>query len=61
MDLVIIEPSYAGDIKKNEEYSRACVRDSLERGESPIASHLLYTQEGILHDDDQEERHGMRN
>ena len=26
------------------EYARACLRDSLLRGEAPIASHLLYTQ-----------------
>ena len=26
------------------------------RGESPIASHLLYTQAGVLNDDDPEER-----
>jgi hypothetical protein len=32
-------------------YARAAVRDSLLRGESPIAIHLLYTQPGILKDD----------
>jgi len=32
------------------------VRDSLSRGEAPIASHLLYTQEGILKDEIPEER-----
>ena len=31
-------------------YARACVRDSLLRGEAPIASHLLYTQPGVLRD-----------
>lgn len=56
MQLVIIESPYAGDIQRNTEYARACVRDSLERGEAPIASHLLYTQPGILHDDDPAER-----
>lgn len=34
----------------NRRYARACVRDSLARGEAPIASHLLYTQRGILRD-----------
>lgn len=56
MRLVIIESPYAGDIKVNVEYARACVRDSLSRGEAPIASHLLYTQPGILCDDIAEER-----
>ena len=42
--------------KRNIKYARMCVRDSLSRGESPIASHLLYTQKGILNDDIPEER-----
>jgi len=46
--LVIIESPYAGDIEANTEYARAAMRDSLERGEYPIASHLLYPQPGIL-------------
>lgn len=56
MKLVIIESPYAGDIEANVEYARRCVRDSLSRGEAPIASHLLYTQPGILNDDDPDER-----
>lgn len=56
MRLVIIESPYAGDIEANVEYARACVRDSLSRGEAPIASHLLYTQPGILRDEIEEER-----
>ena len=52
----IIESPYAGDIETNVEYARACVRDSLRRGEAPLASHLLYTQPGILNDDDPQER-----
>ncbi len=51
MRLVIIESPFAGDINKNIAFARACVRDSLSRGEAPIASHLLYTQDGILRDD----------
>lgn len=54
--LVILESPYAGDIAANVEYARACVRDSLSRGEAPIASHLLYTQPGILRDEDPQER-----
>lgn len=49
--LVIVESPYAGDIEANVAYARRCLRDSLARGEAPIASHLLYTQEGVLRDD----------
>lgn len=56
MRLVILESPYAGDVDRNVDYARRCVRDSLSRGEAPIASHLLYTQPGILRDDDQAER-----
>ena len=53
---VIIESPFAGDVKRNVAYARCCVRDSVLRGEAPIASHLLFTQPGILNDDDQRER-----
>lgn len=56
MRLVIIESPFAGDVEKNVEYARKCVRDSVLRGEAPIASHLLFTQPGILDDDIPEER-----
>lgn len=56
MRLVILESPYAGDVEKNTSYARACVRDSLLRGEAPLASHLLYTQLGILRDQVPEER-----
>lgn len=51
MPLVIIESPYAGDIEGNVRYAREALVDSLRRGEAPIASHLLYTQSGILDDD----------
>jgi len=54
--LVILESPYAGDIEVNVEYARRCLRDSLMRGEAPIASHLLYTQPGVLRDEIREER-----
>jgi hypothetical protein len=58
--LVIIESPYAGDVEANVKYARECVRDSLLRGEAPIASHLLYTQPGILDDSIPSERqHGI--
>ena len=60
MKLVILESPYAGDIEANVTYARRCVRDSLLRGEAPIASHLLYTQPGVLRDEVPEERqHGI--
>lgn len=60
MRLVILESPYAAptadEINRNIEFARACVRDSLMRGEAPIASHLLYTRPGILNDKIPEER-----
>ena len=50
MKLVVIESPYAGDIERNVAYARRCMHDSLSRGEAPLASHLLYTQPGILDD-----------
>lgn len=58
--LVILESPYAGEVELNINYARAALRDSLLRGEAPIASHLLYTQEGVLNDDIPEEcEHGI--
>jgi hypothetical protein len=60
MRRVVLESPFAGDIDANLTYARACIRDSLLRGEAPIASHLLYTQAGILDDADPRERaHGI--
>jgi hypothetical protein len=56
MKRVILESPYAGEVDRNINYARLCVKDSLNRGEAPIASHLLYTQEGILDDEDPDER-----
>ncbi|CAB4127449.1 hypothetical protein UFOVP75_202 [uncultured Caudovirales phage] len=44
MKLVILESPYAGDVEFNVRYARACMADSLARGEAPMVSHLLYTQ-----------------
>ena len=60
MKRVIIESPYAGDIERNVRYARAAMRHSLLQGEAPFASHLLYTQEGVLRDETPEERqHGI--
>ena len=56
MPPVLIESPFAGDVKLNIRFARACMRVSLFRGEAPFAMHLLYTQEGILNDDIPEER-----
>lgn len=48
--LVILESPYAGDVDANVTYARRALADSLHRGEAPIASHLLYTQPGVLDD-----------
>lgn len=54
--LVILESPFAGDVARNTAYARACLRDSVLRGEAPIASHLLYTQPGVLDDANPNER-----
>lgn len=56
MKLVIMESPFAGEIEKNVEYARRTISDSLHRGEAPIASHLLYTQPGVLKDEIPAER-----
>jgi hypothetical protein len=52
MRLVILESPYRGrtseETAKNVEYAKDCMMDSLQRGESPLASHLLWP--GILDD-----------
>jgi hypothetical protein len=44
------------EIKRNHNYTKACVSDCLQRGEIPYASHLFFTQRGILDDRVAEER-----
>ena len=60
MKRVIIESPYAAanghSVAEHEEYARRCMADSLARGEAPLASHLLYTQPGILDDTNPDER-----
>jgi len=50
MKRVILESPYSGDVKANLAYAKRCVKDSLKRGEAPIASHLLFTRAGVLDD-----------
>lgn len=60
MKLVVIESPFAGDndgeTERNIRYARACTHDAFLRGEAPFASHLLYTQPGVLNDRVPEER-----
>jgi len=51
---IILESPYEGLVERNTIYARMCLKDSLLRGESPIASHLLLTQ--VLDDTIPEER-----
>lgn len=43
-EFVILESPYAGDVETNVKYAQKAMRDSLMRGEAPLASHLLYTE-----------------
>lgn len=56
--VVVIESPYSGEnqdeVDKNVAYAKEALKDSLLRGESPMASHLLYTQ--TLNDNDEMER-----
>lgn len=54
--LVIVESPFAGDVEKNQDYARVCMRDCLLKGDAPYASHLLYTQPGVLDDLNKAER-----
>lgn len=56
MRRVIIESPYAGDVERNVRYARRAMRDSFDHDELPFASHLLYTQDGVLDDKVPEER-----
>lgn len=56
MRRVVLESPFAGEVERNIAFARACVRDCLQRGEAPIASHLLFTQRDVLDDGNQEER-----
>lgn len=48
MRLVAILSPFAGQQRRNIEYARRAMLDSLKRGEAPYASHLLYPQ--VLND-----------
>lgn len=51
---VLVESPFAGDVEANVAYLKDCLKDCLERGEAPYASHLFFTQ--FLDDEIPEER-----
>jgi hypothetical protein len=54
MKRVLIESPFAAPTPEQHaehiRYARACLKDSLQKNEAPLASHLLYTQPGVLDD-----------
>ena len=58
--LVFIESPFKGEnwelTRRNVLYARVCMADCVSRSESSYASHLLYTQTGILDDTVEAER-----
>jgi len=51
---VILESPYAGFVHRNKAYLQLCIRDCVARGETPFASHQMFTE--ALNDLDPEER-----
>lgn len=50
------DPVYKKLVNKNLEYARQCCHWVFEQGGVPFASHLFYTQEGMLDDTNKDER-----
>lgn len=53
---VILESPFGANPDLYIPYARRAVADCIQRGEAPLASHLLYTQPGILDDSIPDER-----
>lgn len=54
MKIVIIESPWSGGTPFHASYLRSCIKDSIMRGEVPIASHKLYGD--VLNDHDPAQR-----
>ena len=58
--IVIVESPFKGvsasEENRNIRYARAALQDSLLKGETPFASHVIYTLDGVLDDSKPEER-----
>lgn len=52
--LCVVESPFAGDVAGNLAYLERCLRDCIDRGESPYASHKMLTT--CLDDEKPEER-----
>ena len=63
MKRVIIESPYAASKEHtcllHCDYADMALRDSLIRGEAPLASHMLYAASGVLKDEGSDRRKGM--
>ena len=56
MKLVIVESPCAGEWERNRNYANRALRDCIDRGEAPIASHVLLAFSGALDDANPERR-----
>lgn len=56
MKRVLLESPFAGNIERNVAYAKLCMKELLLEGMAPIASHLLWTQPGLLDDNNKEQR-----
>lgn len=60
MRRVVLESPYGSpdplEVEANVAYAKRCMLDCLARGDAPIASHLLWTQDGLLDDRNPEQR-----
>lgn len=54
--LVVLESPFAGEVERNVAYAKRALLHSLSLGEAPIASHLLWTQPGVLDDNNPDDR-----
>ncbi len=58
--LVVLESPHRAktqeELERKIQYAMKCMKDCFKRGEYPFVSHLLYAQQGILDDNDEDER-----
>jgi hypothetical protein len=60
MTPVLLETPYGGEVALHLRYMRACMRDCLLLGESPLAAWHLYAAPGVLRHEYDEERELVR-
>jgi len=54
--LVVVESPCAGEWERNRNYANRALRDCINRGEAPIASHVLLAFSGALDDANPDQR-----